>query len=190
MHFSTVVSFGALLFTVVNAQTTTDTKCNAQNILDTCVKQFKPQVEACSTTDYSCSCQGYTNLLTCYNNCPDDQTRFSIDQQKSLFCGYVSIYASTSTPAARAPASSGAPSANDVSASVISAPAAASSAASAINSAVSSAASAVKSGTSTKPSINGTGPAATSSPNSGSSSLIPLGGLSLLLSGVMALALL
>ena len=49
------------------------------------------------TTDYSCLCTQYQNLLTCYNNCPNDPGVGTVQQQREQYCDAASVYGSTTT---------------------------------------------------------------------------------------------
>src|ERR1700728_4526732 len=52
-------------------------------VLDACIATEQAQINGCSPSDYSCLCQQYGNLLTCYNNCPNDPGLFGIQQEKT-----------------------------------------------------------------------------------------------------------
>jgi len=63
------------------------TSCDAQNIVDACKQTQQTQIDNCSATDWICLCQNYQNLLTCYNNCPDDTTnRAPVQSQVTAYC--------------------------------------------------------------------------------------------------------
>jgi hypothetical protein len=47
--------------------------CAAQDILNKCVSDTTDIVSSCAPNDYGCLCQKYQAVLTCYNNCPNDQ---------------------------------------------------------------------------------------------------------------------
>ncbi|KAI1633468.1 hypothetical protein F4809DRAFT_584507 [Biscogniauxia mediterranea] len=74
--------------------------CAAQNILETCLVTTEGYVSLCSTTDYSCLCDKYTGIMTCFNNCPDDSRAPSYQNQKDLYCMNASLYATTTAAAA------------------------------------------------------------------------------------------
>ncbi|KIW52794.1 hypothetical protein PV05_08414 [Exophiala xenobiotica] len=76
---------------------TTSSSCAAQNILDACKATIQGQVNSCSQTDYSCLCTQYGNLLTCYNNCPNDAGVFTVQQQREQNCNAASVYGTTTT---------------------------------------------------------------------------------------------
>lgn len=68
------------------------------SIVDACVAGIQPQVDSCSTTDYSCLCNNYQNMLTCYNNCPgQDPLQSTVQQQVQQYCQDASLYGSTTT---------------------------------------------------------------------------------------------
>jgi hypothetical protein len=73
--------------TTTNAPpTSTGKSCAAQNILDTCKEGIQKQIDTCKGNDWMCLCDNYTNLLTCYNNCPDDLGKSPVQNQVTQFC--------------------------------------------------------------------------------------------------------
>ncbi|KAI1380937.1 hypothetical protein F4677DRAFT_205251 [Hypoxylon crocopeplum] len=82
--------------TTTDTSTTTTVACAAQNILDTCLSTTESYVSLCATTDYMCLCDKYTAIMTCFNNCPNDDREASYQQQKDLYCMNASLYATTS----------------------------------------------------------------------------------------------
>ncbi|KAI5927219.1 hypothetical protein F4810DRAFT_350767 [Camillea tinctor] len=104
--FQVVAAVLATAVSSVYAQTTTAaTTCAAQNILETCLATTEGYVSQCTSTDYSCMCDKYTAIMTCFNNCPNDSRSSSYNNQKVLYCMNASLYASTA--AAATPTSSG-----------------------------------------------------------------------------------
>jgi hypothetical protein len=67
------------------------------SILDACMATEQGQVNSCASTDYSCLCTQYGNLLTCYNNCPNDPGVTTVQQQREQYCNAASIYDTTTT---------------------------------------------------------------------------------------------
>ncbi|KAH8670802.1 hypothetical protein BX600DRAFT_509549 [Xylariales sp. PMI_506] len=92
-----------LLAAVVSAQTTASSSssstCAAQNILDACLATTEGYLSACSATDYSCLCDKYTAIMTCFNNCPNDPKASSTSSTQQLYCMNASLYATTTTAA-------------------------------------------------------------------------------------------
>ncbi|KAF2490912.1 hypothetical protein BU16DRAFT_530501 [Lophium mytilinum] len=74
--------------------------CDAQNIVDACVSGIQPQITACGGNDWICLCQQYTNLLTCYNNCPNDPKGATVQTQVTSYCQAAAPYISASLSAA------------------------------------------------------------------------------------------
>lgn len=66
--------------------TGTSSSCQAQNIVDACRSGIQAQVDKCGANDWVCLCDNYTNLLTCYNNCPDSNERPPVQNQVIQFC--------------------------------------------------------------------------------------------------------
>ncbi|KAI9376812.1 hypothetical protein BJX61DRAFT_538508 [Aspergillus egyptiacus] len=71
--------------------------CAAQNILDACIDSIQIQVDACGPNEWECLCEQTNNLLTCYNNCPEDSGRFGVEQQKTSYCNAAGAFSSTTT---------------------------------------------------------------------------------------------
>lgn len=97
----------AFLLAAVSAQTTA---CAADYIVEACLGNMQGQLAACGSTDYECQCQQYTNMLTCFNNCPNDPRAHDYAGQKQIFCGYASQFPNktTSKPVSGATASTSA----------------------------------------------------------------------------------
>lgn len=70
------------------ASTALADKCAAQNIVDACVSGYKARIDACNKNgnDWICLCDVYTDVLTCYNNCPDSNERSPVSNQVTSFC--------------------------------------------------------------------------------------------------------
>lgn len=60
--------------------------CQAQNIVDACKEGIQKQIDDCSANDWICLCDNYTNLLTCYNNCPDSNERPPVQNSVTQYC--------------------------------------------------------------------------------------------------------
>jgi hypothetical protein len=76
----------------VTAQSTTaaaggdKSGCAAQNIVDACKATIQTEIDKCEGNDWMCLCDNYTNLLTCYNNCPDSEEKAPVQNQVTQFC--------------------------------------------------------------------------------------------------------
>lgn len=64
----------------------TSSECEAQNIVDACREGIQKQIDGCEGNDFICLCDNYTNLLTCYNNCPNSNERPPVQNQVTQFC--------------------------------------------------------------------------------------------------------
>ncbi|KAH6639633.1 hypothetical protein C7974DRAFT_410591 [Boeremia exigua] len=62
--------------------------CQAQNIVDACISGYDARIEACRSggNDWICLCDVYTDVYTCYNNCPDSVERSPAKGQMDSFC--------------------------------------------------------------------------------------------------------
>jgi len=81
--------------------------CAAQNIVDACLVTTKNAVTACgNSNDYSCLCQAWTDVTTCYNNCPGHADAFGAQQSKLSFCNAASANPTSKATAATSAATS------------------------------------------------------------------------------------
>ncbi|KAK1750819.1 hypothetical protein QBC47DRAFT_87437 [Echria macrotheca] len=86
-----------------------DTACAANYIVEACLGTENGKLATCGTQDYVCRCNAFENILTCFNNCPNDPRKHDYEGQKQIFCGYASQFPSTTpkaTGATTAPATS------------------------------------------------------------------------------------
>ncbi|OKL59258.1 hypothetical protein UA08_05509 [Talaromyces atroroseus] len=83
--------------------------CAAQNILDACIQDTSPQLQACEANDWDCLCEQSNNVLTCYNNCPGDDGQFGAQQTMTSYCNAAKAYgSSTSSSISATPSASAA----------------------------------------------------------------------------------
>ncbi|KAF1926037.1 uncharacterized protein M421DRAFT_7267 [Didymella exigua CBS 183.55] len=70
------------------ASTALAADCAAQNIVDACVAGYQTRIEACQKNgnDWICLCDVYTDVYTCYNNCPDSADRAPVENTKISYC--------------------------------------------------------------------------------------------------------
>lgn len=74
-----------------------DSECAADYILKACLSSETAKLSNCGTNDWNCKCYAHENILTCFNNCPNDDSLNQWEGQKQIFCGYASQYPSTTT---------------------------------------------------------------------------------------------
>ncbi|CAI6338707.1 unnamed protein product [Periconia digitata] len=106
------VALAAVFAGLAAAQTTTSPSTAApssdicaQDIVDSCVAQFKTRIDKCNEkpNDWVCLCDENTNLLTCYNNCPKSPDRSPVENSATQFCNAAApLKASMSSVAATA----------------------------------------------------------------------------------------
>ncbi|KAF8544081.1 hypothetical protein BDD12DRAFT_817916 [Trichophaea hybrida] len=96
MHAVTVITFALAAVSAIAAQ---QQECDAQNILDACSEQYKPRLDACKGNDWECFCTESTNLLTCYNVCPNAD-KSGVQNQVTSYCGAYSASLPSSSKAA------------------------------------------------------------------------------------------
>ncbi|CAD6505159.1 BgTH12-00654 [Blumeria graminis f. sp. triticale] len=112
MHFSLFSSLALLALAAAEATTfsigpadTTSTVCGAQPVLDACIASTSAIANACPTTDYNCLCQKYTDVLTCFNVCPNDPRRSATLSSQSAYCSNANVYSSSTSSAISRPVS-------------------------------------------------------------------------------------
>jgi len=101
---ASVAGFATAVTTTASAPAST-ASCDAQNIVDACLASTMAQANNCSDNDWICLCQQYTNVLTCYNNCPGDVDRFGTQQTQISYCNAAAPLLSASSVSASLAAS-------------------------------------------------------------------------------------
>jgi len=84
----------------------------AMDIVKNCVSRYQTRIDKCNekSNDWLCLCDEYTNLLTCYNNCPSSQDKPPVQNQVTQYCNAAApLKASQSSVAATAVKTSAAP---------------------------------------------------------------------------------
>ena len=81
---STTIFAGLVAF----ASTAFAADCAAQNIVDACVSGYQERIKGCqkNSNDWICLCDVYTDVLTCYNNCPDSNEKPPVQNQVTQYC--------------------------------------------------------------------------------------------------------
>ncbi|POS87668.1 hypothetical protein EPUL_001806 [Erysiphe pulchra] len=74
-----------------------DTACAAQAVLDTCISSTTAIATSCALTDYACLCQKNSDILTCFNNCPNDPRLAGVRSTQASYCANASAYPSSTT---------------------------------------------------------------------------------------------
>lgn len=93
----------SLVLSVVVAQTSsvgTTSACAAQPVLEACLASTQAIAAGCSSTDYQCLCQKTNDVLTCFQQCPNDPRQSSILSNKETYCADASIYSSAAPTSA------------------------------------------------------------------------------------------
>ncbi|KAF4591810.1 CFEM domain-containing protein [Ophiocordyceps camponoti-floridani] len=67
-------------------------KCDADYIVQACLKSENAKVQMCPGADWDCLCAAYNAVATCYNNCPDNASAPSARQAASSNCQQASLY--------------------------------------------------------------------------------------------------
>ncbi|KAI1308614.1 hypothetical protein F5Y03DRAFT_93331 [Xylaria venustula] len=80
--------------------------CQAETILDACLDTTESYLSLCQSQDYSCLCDKYTAIMTCFANCPNDDRQYAIDSQKQLNCANASAFSTQTTTSKTKTASS------------------------------------------------------------------------------------
>ena len=58
----------------------------SNSIVDACKTSIQGQIDDCKDNDWICLCAQYTNLLTCYNNCPNSPDRSPVQNEVTQYC--------------------------------------------------------------------------------------------------------
>ncbi|KUJ15634.1 uncharacterized protein LY89DRAFT_719361 [Mollisia scopiformis] len=115
MYISSVLTISSLAAFAVAATSTTysyvptTSACGAQPVLEACIASTTAIIESCAATDYSCQCQKYTDLVTCFNVCPNDPRIVAAQSSQSTYCSDASAYSTTTTSAISRAVSSAVP---------------------------------------------------------------------------------
>ncbi|KAI0394118.1 hypothetical protein F5Y17DRAFT_458289 [Xylariaceae sp. FL0594] len=83
--------------TTTAAVVATSTACAAQSILDACIETTTAYLSLCASNDYSCLCDKYTAIMTCFANCPSDSRQYEYESQRQLYCANASAFPSTTS---------------------------------------------------------------------------------------------
>lgn len=85
MRFSTAV---AITLSASASLVAAQSKCDAQNIVDTCVQGYQSRIDACQQkgNDFICLCDVYRDVLVCYNNCPNSQDKPPVENTVTSYC--------------------------------------------------------------------------------------------------------
>jgi hypothetical protein len=104
MRFSTAI---AIAFSASASLVTAADKCDAQkwvgnpidwlwgrvltdrrSIVDACVAGYQDRIKGCQdkANDWICMCDVYTDVQTCYNNCPKSNEKPPVDNQVIQYC--------------------------------------------------------------------------------------------------------
>ncbi|KAH8782596.1 hypothetical protein BGZ57DRAFT_886053 [Hyaloscypha finlandica] len=85
--------------TTISGSSTSSTKCAAQPVMDSCYASTSAIAQACTTTDYSCLCSKWNDVLTCFLQCPNDPRYASAKSLHETSCNNFVAYGGTTTPA-------------------------------------------------------------------------------------------
>jgi len=95
-----------LASSTTSSASTATSICADQPVLNQCILTEQARINSCAANDYSCLCQTYGNLLTCYNNCPNDPGLYSVQQEKTQQCDAAQSYGTTTVITAKSTSSS------------------------------------------------------------------------------------
>ncbi|KAM7221346.1 hypothetical protein V8F06_003314, partial [Rhypophila decipiens] len=71
--------------------------CQALYIVEACLEGEERKLADCRDQDWDCKCNQHINILTCFNNCPQDTRINQWTGQKQIFCSYASQFPSSTT---------------------------------------------------------------------------------------------
>ncbi|CAG7961341.1 unnamed protein product [Penicillium nalgiovense] len=93
MHFLTThILLLATSATLIAAQdgtptspnTSGDSNCVSQKVVDSCVSIMKRGLTKCTSSDWDCKCSGVANIANCYVDCSEDDPNSSAARQLSV----------------------------------------------------------------------------------------------------------
>ncbi|RDW91230.1 hypothetical protein BP5796_02395 [Coleophoma crateriformis] len=99
MYLSTLLPV-ALLASLAVAQTSsssTTSACAAQPVLEACLASTEAIAAGCASTDYGCLCQKWTDVVTCFQQCPNDSRFASIHSEQETYCADATVYTSSTS---------------------------------------------------------------------------------------------
>ncbi|CCC13077.1 hypothetical protein SMACR_06295 [Sordaria macrospora] len=85
----------AAMFAVAAAQTTS--VCQAAYIVENCLGSENAKLSVCNRDDYGCKCAQYANIITCFNNCPNDVRKASVMGERDTWCALDKQYPSSTS---------------------------------------------------------------------------------------------
>ncbi|KAN0108334.1 hypothetical protein V8E51_008076 [Hyaloscypha variabilis] len=85
--------------TTISASSATSTACAAQPVMDSCYASTSAIAQACATTDYSCLCSKWNDVLTCFDQCPNDPRYAATAASHATYCNDLAAYGGSSTSA-------------------------------------------------------------------------------------------
>ncbi|CEJ60680.1 hypothetical protein PMG11_09245 [Penicillium brasilianum] len=94
---SATIVVGESTTTGSGSVSTSSTKCAAQKVVDQCVQNMRFELENCGTYDWDCQCIGSTNVVNCYNNCPELPERIGAQTIRQQNCANAKAYDTTTT---------------------------------------------------------------------------------------------
>ncbi|RDI85436.1 hypothetical protein Vi05172_g4595 [Venturia inaequalis] len=97
-----VVSAASTTATSAAASSTSST-CDAQSVFDLCIESTTAILNNCTPSDYICMCQKQTDVLTCYNTCPNDPLHSSAKGTNASYCQAAAQQSSASIAASGTP---------------------------------------------------------------------------------------
>ncbi|KAM7198627.1 hypothetical protein V8F33_004894 [Rhypophila sp. PSN 637] len=74
-----------------------DQDCQALYIVEACLEGEERKFRDCRENDWDCKCNQHINILTCFNNCPQDSRINRYEGQKQIYCSYASQFPSSTT---------------------------------------------------------------------------------------------
>lgn len=86
--------------TATSSAAGSSSSCQAQFIVDQCLKDQQSRVDACGSNEWVCLCQVYTDIMTCWNNCPDSDAASGDASSKTSYCNAAAPLLSSSSAAA------------------------------------------------------------------------------------------
>ncbi|KAJ1960016.1 hypothetical protein IWQ62_004389 [Dispira parvispora] len=75
--------------------------CESQAVVDSCLTTTMAAYKTCDFGDFKCQCDAYTQVVSCYDSCPDDSEnqskKASENSTKENYCQHAAVQSSTTT---------------------------------------------------------------------------------------------
>ncbi|KAJ1659836.1 hypothetical protein IWQ61_001146 [Dispira simplex] len=76
-------------------------ECESQAVVDSCLTTTMAAYKTCDFGDFKCQCDAYSQVVSCYDSCPNDSEnqskKASENATKENYCQHAAVQSSTTT---------------------------------------------------------------------------------------------